>query len=155
MLHLRRTLSLSLLALALVAAAALTAAAQDDDKKDEQPSFREYKGIKLGMPADAVRKLLGKPADKGDTQDLFTFGDHETAQFYYDAAHNVSAISVSYFGDVSKAPAAKVVLGADAEAKPDGSLYKMIRYPKAGYWVSYSRTAGDSPMVIVAVQKIQ
>ena len=154
MLRLRRTLSLTLLALALFAPAA-PAAAQDDDKKDEQPAFREYKGIKLGMPADAVRKLLGNPADKGDTQDLFTFGDHETAQFYYDSARNVSAISVSYFGDVSKAPAAKVVLGSDAEAKPDGSLFKMIRYPKAGYWVSYSRTAGDSPMVIVAVQKIQ
>ena len=153
MLHLRRTLLL--LALALLTPAALTATAQDDDKKEEQPAFREYKGIKIGMPAADVRKLLGNPADKGDTQDLFTFGDNETAQVYYDSSRNVSAISVSYFGDMAKAPTPKVVLGSEAEAKPDGSLYKMIRYPKAGYWVSYSRTAGDSPMITVAVQKIQ
>ncbi len=155
MLHLRRTLSLSLLALALVAPAALTAQTAQNDDKEEQPAFREYKGIKIGMPTAEVRKLLGNPADKGDAQDLFTFGDHETAQVYYDNSRNVSAISVSYFGNVAKAPTAKVVLGSDPEAKPDGSLYKMIRYPKAGYWVSYSRTAGDSPLVIVTLSKIQ
>ena len=155
MLHLRRTLSLSLL---LVALCAIPAAAQDapaGKDGEEQPAFREYKGVKLGMPADAVRKLLGNPADKGDAQDLFTFGESETAQVFYDNSRNVSAISISYIGDVNKAPTAKVVLGSDPEPKPDGSLYKLIRYPKAGYWVSYFRTAGDSPMVTVAVQKIQ
>jgi len=155
MLHLRRTLSLALLALALVAPAALSAQTVQKDDKEEQPAFREYKGIKIGMPAADVRKLLGNPADKGDAQDFFTFGERETAQVYYDSARNVSAISVNYFNDVAKAPTAKVVLGAEADARPDGSLYKRIHYPKAGYWVSYNRTAGDSPVITVAVQKIQ
>ncbi len=155
MLRFRRTLPLSLLL--LLALAALPAAAQkaDDDKNaEEQPAFREYKGIKLGMAADAVRKLLGAPAEKGTDQDLFTFGEAETAQVFYDGSRNVQAISVSYIGDVNKAPSAKVVLGSDPEAKPDGSIYKVIRYPKAGYWVSYTRTSGDSPMTIIAMQRI-
>jgi hypothetical protein len=37
--------------------------------------------------------------------------------------------------------------------RPDGSLYKMVTYPRAGYWVAYSRTTGDSPMVMIAMQK--
>ena len=52
-------------------------------------------------------------------------------------------------------PTCKDVLGADEQAKPDGSLYKMMRYPKAGYWVSYSRTAGNSPTITITMQKIE
>ena len=42
-----------------------------------------------------------------------------------------------------------------APRKDDGSVYKMIRFPKAGCWVSYLRTSGDSPMTIVTMQKLQ
>jgi hypothetical protein len=52
-------------------------------------------------------------------------------------------------------PSCKDVLGADAEKKTDGSVYKLIRYPKAGYWVSYSRTAGSDATVTVTMQRIQ
>jgi hypothetical protein len=30
-----------------------------------------------------------------------------------------------------------------------------VRYPKAGFWVSYSRTAGDTPIVTIQIQKMQ
>ena len=53
------------------------------------------------------------------------------------------------------APVPKSVIGSDIEAKQDGSLYKLVRYPKVGYWVSYTRTAGEDPMTIIAIQKIQ
>jgi hypothetical protein len=46
------------------------------------------------------------------------------------------------------------VFGAEIDAKPDGSKYRLIRYPKAGYWVSYSRTAGDTPIITVTLQRI-
>jgi hypothetical protein len=49
----------------------------------------------------------------------------------------------------------KAVFGSDVEAKPDGSVNKMIRYPKAGYLISYLRTAGDEPMIVITVQKMQ
>lgn len=51
-------------------------------------------------------------------------------------------------------PSAKDVLGTDADARADGSLYKMLRYPKAGYWVSYNRTAGAEPTTTITMQKI-
>jgi hypothetical protein len=56
-------------------------------------------------------------------------------------------------GKDSGAPTPLAVIGTDIEAKPDGSLYQMKTYPQAGYWVAYSRTAGDSPMVIITMQK--
>ena len=34
-----------------------------------------------------------------------------------------------------------------------GSAYKMVEYKRAGCWVSYSRTAGDAPIVTVSMKK--
>ena len=70
------------------------------------------------------------------------------------ACHNATALALIYMDAGANAPTAKAVMGTDIEAKPDGSLYKLVRYPKAGYWVSYSRTAGDAPIVSVTMQKI-
>ena len=41
----------------------------------------------------------------------------------------------------------------EIEAKPDGSMYQMTPYKEAGYWVAYSRTPGEQPMVIITMQK--
>jgi hypothetical protein len=106
------------------------------------------------MTADEARKLLGTPAEKDDKQDVYMFGENESCQVYYDETKKVSALSISYFGGKA-IPGAKSVLGEEPEAKQDGSLYKLIRYPKAGFWVSYTRTSGDAPMTIIAIQKIQ
>jgi hypothetical protein len=46
------------------------------------------------------------------------------------------------------------VLGTEIETKEDGSMHQLIRYPEAGYWVSYNRTAGESPLVLVTMQRI-
>jgi hypothetical protein len=146
---------LSLLVAALAFAAAQARAPQNGPNKDkEEPPFHEYKGVHLGMTADEARKLLGNPTDKGDKQDFYSFNDKESCQVYYDDTHKVFAVSVTYLGGNS-VPVPKSVLGTDADTKQDGSLYKLVRFPKAGYWVSYTRTAGDDPMTIIAIQKIQ
>jgi hypothetical protein len=75
-------------------------------------------------------------------------------QVMYDGAKKVSAIALNFIGAGDKALMPNAVLGGDIEARPDGSLYKLVRYPKAGYWVSYSRTAGNSPIVSVMMQKM-
>ena len=153
----RRTLTLpavSLLAFALAFAAAGARAQNGSDKDKDAPPFHDYKGVHIGMTTDEARKVLGSPADKGDTQDFYSFNDKESAQLYYDSEHKVFAISVTYLGG-SAVPEPKSVLGADADRKDDGSIYKMIRFPKAGCWVSYTRTSGDSPMTIVTMQKLQ
>jgi hypothetical protein len=151
----RRSLTLSLLSLlvAAVAFAAAQARAQNGPDKEEPP-FHAYKGVHLGMTVAEARKLLGSPTDKGDKQDFYSFNDKEACQVYYDDTQKVFAVSVTYLGGNS-VPVPKSVIGTDIDAKQDGSLYKLVRFPKAGYWVSYTRTAGDAPMTIIAMQKIQ
>ncbi|HLL16885.1 MAG TPA: hypothetical protein VK388_17630 [Pyrinomonadaceae bacterium] len=121
---------------------------------DEQPPFQEYKGVRIGMAADEARKKLGAPTDKGDAQDFYVVSNKESVQVMYDSAKKVAAIALIYMNAGDKALTPKVVIGEEVEARPDGSVYKLVRYPKAGYWVSYSRTAGDSPIVSVTMQKM-
>ena len=60
---------------------------------EEDPVFHEYRGVKIGWVADEVRKKLGSPANKGDEQDFYVFGEKETCQVLYDKGQ-VTAISV-------------------------------------------------------------
>ncbi len=119
-----------------------------------EPSFREYKGVSLGMTTDEARKKLGTPEDKGDEQDFYVFSDKESAQIYYDKNKHVDAISINYVGETSDVPKPKAVLGTDVEIKPDGSIHKLVRFPKAGCWISYSRTAGNDPLITITVKKL-
>lgn len=120
--------------------------------EDGSPAFHEYRGVQLGMISDEVRKKLGDPKDKGEEQDFWVF-EEETAQIVYDKTHKVITISAD-FTNTNKAITAKQIFGADLEAKADGSMYKMVRYPKAGYWLSYNRTSGTTPLITVTLQKM-
>ncbi len=121
----------------------------------DDPLFNEYRGVQIGWLADDVRKKLGDPASKGDEQDYYLFGEKEMAQFQYDkATKKVIAISVDFVNGASPVLTPQQVFGSDIEAKPDGSKYRLTRYPKAGYWLSYSRTAGDTPIITVTIQKL-
>ena len=121
----------------------------------DDPIFIEYRGVQIGWLADDVRKKLGDPANKGDEQDYYMFGEKEMAQFQYDkSTKKVIAISVDFINGASAVLTPQQVFGSDIEAKPDGSKYKLIRYPKAGYWLSYNRTAGDTPIITVTIQKL-
>ena len=113
-----------------------------------------YKGFSIGATADAVRTKLGEPKDKSDAQDLYIFSEEESAQFLYDATHTVTAIMVTYTGKLTGAPTAKDVFGEDVPAKPDGGISKMVRYQKAGFWISYNRIIGDDSMISIAMQKL-
>lgn len=123
--------------------------------EDPSPLFHEYRGIQLGMAADDVRKKLGEPKDKGDEQDFYVFSETETAQIVYDKTLKVVTISADFLSADTAILTAKQVFGSEVEAKADGSLYKMVRFPKAGYWLSYNRTSGTSPLISVTIQKIQ
>lgn len=122
-------------------------------KTGDEPVFSEFKGVRIGMPADEARKKLGSPTNKADDQDLW-FSDTQTVQVYYDKNKAVSAISIDFSSGATGIPPAKDVIGGEPDAKADGSAYKMVRYPKQGYWVSYSRTAGASPTITITIQKI-
>jgi hypothetical protein len=139
---------------ALVCLVPQPTAAQKKPGDEEGPVFREYRGVQIGMTAEEARKKLGKPQDKGDEQDFYIFSERETAQIVYDKEHKVTVLSVDFSLGAPDVPTAKTVIGAELQPKADGSMYKMIRYAKAGYWVSYNRTAGDSPMTTITIQKI-
>ena len=132
---------------------AASAAAAAVTPQDE-PLYREYKGVKLGMSANDVRQKLGKPKDAGKEQDFFVFSDRERARVYYDDKGNASAIITTYIGKSGNAPAPETVLGAPLDPKADGSMYRMVQYPKAGCWIAYSRTSGDEPLTMVTMQKM-
>ena len=123
---------------------------------EEEPVFHEYRGVKLGWLADDVRKKLGNPAAKSDEQDYYLFNNEkERAQIYYDTkTRQVTAISVDFMIGASDVITPQQVFGGEVEAKSDGSQSKLVRYPKAGYWVSYSRTAGNEPIITVTIQKL-
>ena len=138
--------------------ASISASAQTTRKTQaaaDDPVFLDYRGIQIGWLADEVRKKLGAPADKSDEQDIFVFNEKELCQVIYDkATRKVTAISVDFTNGASSPITPQQVFGSDIEAKPDGSKYRLVRYPKAGYWVSYNRTAGDTPMITITMTKI-
>jgi hypothetical protein len=117
----------------------------------QQPLFSEYKGIRLGMTTEAVRAKLGDPTQKASDQDYYVFSDTESAQFAYDATHKLVTISVDY---TANAPDYRNIIGPSIDEMTDGSLYKLVRYETQGFWVSYNRTAGASPIVTITIQKI-
>lgn len=134
-----------------MSAAALTSHAQ----KGDDPLFSDFKGVRIGMLTDEARKKLGSPKEKGDEQDFYLFNDNQAVQVYYDkATKKVTAISIDFMNGANQIPAAKEIIGSEIDSKADGSGYKLVRYPKAGYWVSYSRTSGKEPTITITMQKI-
>jgi hypothetical protein len=77
-------------------------------------------------------------------------------QIRVDADKKVRFIAITYLDENKNAPKFADVFGAEIPVaeKPDGSIYNLVRYPEAGYWVAYSRTAGEKPSVTVTMQKL-
>jgi hypothetical protein len=117
----------------------------------QQPLYREYRGVHLGMNAVEVRAKLGEPALKSDEQDFYTFSANETAQIAYDAAKKVITISTDYTGGIG-APDYTAVLGEGLLLqRPDGSLFRMVFYNAEHLWVSYNKSASQVPIVTVTI----
>ena len=107
------------------------------------------------MSKEQVRQKLGTPGDVSDRQDFFNITGNESAQVFYDATARVMAVSVNYLGEGSGAPAPEKIFGVPVQPAADGTIYKLVRYERAGYFVVYSRTGGDAPpLVTVTMQKI-
>jgi hypothetical protein len=132
---------------------ATVVSSKPENKMTAEPQFAVYRGIQMGMSAEDVRAKLDHLQEKGKLQDFFVFSDKETAQVFYDTEGKVTAISIDYMGRDSNPPTPREVLGEDIQAKPDGSMYQLRRYPSVGYWVAYNRTAGDDPVVTITMQK--
>jgi len=116
----------------------------------QQPLYREYRGVHLGMTATEVRAKLGEPAAKSDEQDFYIFSANETTQFAYNAAQKVVTISTDYTGGVG-APDYKNVVGEGLLPKPDGSLFRMVMYDSERFWVSFYKSAATVPTITITI----
>ena len=116
----------------------------------QQPLYREYRGVRLGMTATEVRTKLGEPGFKSDEQDFYVFSANETAQFVYNAAQKVVTISADFTGGVG-APDYKTVVGEGLLTKPDGSLFRMVMYDSERFWVTYNKSAAMVPTVTITI----
>jgi outer membrane protein assembly factor BamE (lipoprotein component of BamABCDE complex) len=152
--------------LAVVAAVGQTTAANAETsaltapteakKLSPMPVFKDYKGVTVGMTADEIREKLGKPKMADDAGFYYVFSDDESAQINLDADKKASVIVIFYAAENKNAPAYADVFGPEANvaAKDDGSIYNLVRYPEAGFWVAYNRPAGDKAIVTVTIQKL-
>ena len=117
-----------------------------------QPLVTDYRGVTLGMTAAEAVTKLGQPMSRADDQDFFFLSDKDSVQIAYDTGRRVKTISVDYFGGTG-APDYKNVVGNEIQTKPDGSLYKLVRYESQRFWVSYNRTAGPVIIVTITIEK--
>src|SRR5215213_2138565 len=62
---------------------AIAANGQTGHSQLQQPLYREYRGVRLGMTAEEARAKLGVPAMMSDEQDFYVFSANETAQIVY------------------------------------------------------------------------
>ena len=121
-----------------------------------QPVLTDYRGIKIGMTADEVRKTLNEKPEVADKDGfLYVFSGNESAQIMLDGEKKVRVIAVIY-RDNKTAPKYEEVFGKDVplEPMPDGRVYNLVRYPDSGFWIAYNRAAGDRPLVTVTIQKL-
>lgn len=128
-------------------------AATGDPPLTQQPLYTDFKGVRLGMTPQEVRTKLGDPVLKDDELDYFVLSENVTAQVAYDKTHKVKTISVDYTGGTG-APDYRSVVGTELDTRPDGSVFKIIRYEGLGFWVSYNRSVGAVSMVTITIQKI-
>lgn len=126
-----------------------------ESTKTQQPLYSDYKGVSIGMSKDEARAKLGPPTQEYEGQDLYVVSEGQTLQVYYDTTPKVTAISVDYLGDKTGAPNYKAIVGDNIQTKPDGSMYKLVRYDQLGFWVSFNRTAGELGITTVTIQRIR
>ena len=151
---------------------AVTAAAQAANKsatiqavnvKTEAPAkragsgaaFAEYRKVVIGTEASAIKEMWGDPKIEDADGFLYELSESEMAQIVIGPDKKVKAISITY-ADGKGAPAFGEVFGdgVKPEKKENGTVYRMVRYPEAGYWVSYYAGSGDKPSVTVTIQKL-
>ncbi len=134
---------------------AVAVRSQNTVRKND-PFWKDYRGITIGMTEAEVVKKLGDPRSRDESGLFFVFSETENAQFLLDAEKKVRTISIAFGADHNQCPTYTDIFGpaAKAEPKEDGSVFKMMRYEDAGFWITFNKTAGEKATIIITVQKL-
>ena len=116
--------------------------------------FKSYRGVAIGMSAEQARQKLGTPKERSNSGDYYVISQGESVQLIFEKDLTIKSLTVNYTGDLKGAPSPKDVFGVDVKKEPDGSITKMVSFPKDGYWASFVRTGGKDAMIIVTLQKL-
>jgi hypothetical protein len=119
------------------------------------PLFKEYRKVSIGMAADTLRDAWGKPANEYSDGLFYEMSDSETIQIVIGPEKKVTAIAVTFIKGKGAPPFADVFgEGVTPEKRENGSVYRLVRYPDAGYWVAYYAGPGEKADVSVTMQKL-
>lgn len=121
------------------------------------PFVNSLKGVTLGMTPDEVRDKLGKPEASDETGMYYSLSKNESAQIGLNPQGKVRTIALIYSNDDSDAPKFEDIFGPDVvnPTKKDGTAYKLVRYPAAGFWIAYSRIlANKKPLTTITMRRI-
>ncbi len=144
-------------ALFLVIGFSSSAVFSQTDPLQLAPAISSLKGVSIGMTKTEVKEILGKPKVSDATSMNYRFTKTETAQIGFDEKGKLRTIAVIYSDGDETAPSFSDIFGPDVplvEGK-NGSIYKLIRYRKVGYYVAYSRTIiSKKPMVAITMRKL-
>ncbi len=127
-------------------------------RAEPAPLVSDVEGITLGMTSEAVREKFGKPEAGDASSSYYKLDKARQLQLRFDGDGEVTMASMIYSGKDARAPEAAEVFGPGVSVEPDesGKVYKMVRYPAAGYWVAYSKIDLDGgPMTVVTIQELE
>ena len=143
------------LALGVIGSFAFRAQTVQSSEEIIQPAFQqkalhEFRGVKLGMKRDDVRKAMGTPESTSDDSDDFKLTGDDTMTIRYNNGE-VKAIQLAFL-DAKNAPAWKDVVGdADINEMANGAktARKVIEAEK--YWVSiYQSKDGATTRITIS-----
>ena len=126
------------------------------EKADLVPAIKGLREVTLGMTVEQVKDTLGKPDVEDKTGLFFTPTKTESVQIGLDPKGTVRTIAVIYSEGDKNAPDFEDIFGPKVE-KPEtkDTVYKMVRYPEAGYWVSFSLSnPGSKPTTRVTMRRL-
>ncbi|CAN5378929.1 hypothetical protein BH10ACI3_BH10ACI3_16880 [soil metagenome] len=121
------------------------------------PAISSLKGVSPGMTKGEVEEVLGKPKMSDKASMNYTFSKTATAQIGFNEQGKARTIAVIYTDGDETAPSFSDIFGPDVpfvEGK-NGGVYKLIRYPSAGFYIAYSKTmVSNKAMVVITMRKI-
>src|SRR5438128_11853757 len=79
--------------------------AQRPGPDNAQPVSSDFKGVRIGMRTEEVRKKLGSPRDKGDEPAFYVLNDTQAVPVFYDkASKTVMVIWIAFMAGPSQIP---------------------------------------------------